>query len=80
MGLHQRHQRHTFVESVGGNTMKTTKQRPRRKPQRATSSYERWLAKAMQDFRKSERYKEIQEAQQIQQQELEIVREMKQWL
>lgn len=60
--------------------MKTTKQRPRRKPQRATSGYERWLAKAMQDFRKSERYKEIQESHQIEQQELELVREMRQWL
>lgn len=60
--------------------MKTTKQRPRRKPQRATSSYERWLAKAMHDFKRSERYREIQEAQQIEQQEMEIVREMRQWL
>ncbi len=60
--------------------MKTTKQRQRRKPLRASSSYERWLAKAMQDFRKSDRYREIQEAQQIEQQELELVREMRQWL
>ncbi|HHL8702672.1 TPA: hypothetical protein ACQ8SH_004815 [Escherichia coli] len=58
----------------------TTKQRQRRKPLRASSSYERWLAKAMQDFKRSERYKEILEAQQIEQQELEIVREMRQWL
>ncbi|HBN2090995.1 TPA: hypothetical protein L1203_004358 [Escherichia coli] len=47
---------------------------------RASSSYERWLAKAMHDFNRSERYKEIQEAHQIEQQELEIVREMRQWL
>ncbi|EFM6118916.1 hypothetical protein HJ241_005169 [Escherichia coli] len=60
--------------------MKTTKQRPRRKLLRASSSYERWLAKAMHDFNRSERYKEIQEAQQIEQQELEIVRKMRQWL
>ncbi len=60
--------------------MKTTKQRQRRKPLRASSSYERWLAKAMHDFNRSERYKEIRETQQIEQQELEIVREMRQWL
>lgn len=48
-----------------------------RKP---NSSYERWLAKAMHDFNRSERYREIQEAHQIERQELEIVREMRQWL
>lgn len=48
-----------------------------RKP---TSSYEKWLAKAVHDFNRSERYKEIQEAHQIEQQEMEIVREMRQWL
>lgn len=60
--------------------MKTTKQRQRRKTLRASSSYEKWLAKAVHDFKRSERYREIQEAQQIEQQELEIVREMRQWL
>lgn len=58
---------------------KTAKPRSR-KPLRASSSYERWLAKAMHDFRKSERYREIQETHQIEQQELELVREMRQWL
>lgn len=48
-----------------------------RKP---NSSYERWLAKAMHDFNRSERYREILEAQQIEQQEMEIVREMRNWL
>lgn len=51
-----------------------------RKPPRAASSYERWLAKAVHDFNRSERYRKIKEAQQIEQQELEIVREMRQWL
>ncbi|HDH8921902.1 TPA: hypothetical protein PJN01_004854 [Escherichia coli] len=60
--------------------MKTTKQRPRKKPLRASSSYEKWLAKAVHDFKRSERYKEIQEAHQIEQQELELVREMRTWL
>ena len=60
--------------------MKTRQQKPRRKTLRASSSYEKWLAKAMHDFKRSERYKEILEAQQIEQQELEIVREMRQWL
>lgn len=61
--------------------MKATKQKPhRRKTLRASSSYEKWLAKAIHDFNKSERYREIQEAQQIEQQELKIVREMRQWL
>lgn len=55
-------------------------QRQRRKPPKATGSYERWLAKAVHDFKRSERYKEIKEAQQIEQQEMEIVREMRQWL
>lgn len=54
--------------------------KPRRKPLRASSSYEKWLAKAVHDFKRSERYKEIQEANQIEQQELELVREMRQWL
>lgn len=54
--------------------------KPRRKPLRASSSYERWLAKAMHDFKRSERYREIQEANQIEQQELQLVREMRQWL
>ena len=54
--------------------------KPRRKPLRASSSYEKWLAKAVHDFKRSERYKEIQEANQIEQQEMEIVREMRQWL
>lgn len=54
--------------------------KPRRKPLRASSSYERWLAKAVHDFKRSERYKEIQETNQIEQQELELVREMRQWL
>ena len=58
---------------------KSTRQASR-KPLRASSSYERWLAKAMQDFKRSERYREIKEVQQIEQQELEIVREMRQWL
>lgn len=58
---------------------KTAKPRSR-KPLRASSSYEKWLAKAMHDFNRSERYREIQEAQQVEQQELEIVREMRQWL
>lgn len=69
--------------------MKATKQRQRRKTLRASSSYtpkcressyEKWLAKAVHDFKRSERYKEILEAQQIEQQELEIVRELRQWL
>lgn len=51
-----------------------------RKPPRAASSYEKWLVKAVHDFNRSERYKEIQEAHQIEQQELELVREMRQWL
>lgn len=55
-------------------------QKPRKKSLRASSSYEKWLAKAIHDFKRSERYREIQEANQIEQQELEIVRDMRQWL
>lgn len=58
---------------------KSTRQASK-KPPRAASSYEKWLAKAVHDFNRSERYKEIQEAHQIEQQELELVREMRQWL
>ncbi|HAV2420915.1 TPA: hypothetical protein JHW99_004285 [Escherichia coli] len=58
---------------------KTAKTRSR-KSLRASSSYEKWLAKAVHDFNRSERYKEIKEANQIEQQEMEIVREMRQWL
>lgn len=58
---------------------KTAKPRSR-KPLRASSSYEKWLAKAVHDFKRSERYKEIMEANQIEQEELQLVREMRQWL
>lgn len=60
--------------------MRNSNKKPVRKPLRASSSYEKWLAKAVHDFNRSERYREIQEAQQIEQQELELVREMRQWL
>lgn len=60
--------------------MSKSRKSSRQARNKPTSSYERWLAKAMHDFNKSERFREIQEANQIEQQELEIVREMRQWL
>ncbi|HDD9879573.1 hypothetical protein ACRW2L_21810 [Escherichia coli] len=60
--------------------MSKSRKSSRQANRKPTSSYERWLAKAMHDFNRSERYKEIQEANLIEQQELEIVREMRNWL
>lgn len=60
--------------------MSKSRKSSRQAHRKPTSSYERWLAKAMNDFNRSERYREIQETHQIEQQELEIVREMRNWL
>lgn len=79
-GLHHRHQRHLLAKFQRGEIMSKTAKPRSRKPLRASGSYEKWLAKAVHDFNRSERYKEIQETNQIEQQELQLVREMRQWL
>ncbi len=65
---------------TGDTTMSKPRKSSRQAHRKPNSSYERWLAKAVHDFNRSERYREIQEAHQIEQQELELVREMRQWL